>query len=60
MSKNFNADNVTEFLDKSVGSFLNEIEDLAIEMCQADHPEDRLALLTDIQEIIWKCNAVLK
>ncbi len=60
MSKNFCAYDVTGFLDTSIGAFLNDIESIAIEMANTDNHEDRLALLTDIQENIWQCNAVLR
>lgn len=53
MSKSFSAYDVTEFLDASIGSFLSDIESVAIEMANTDNHEDRLDLLTDIQEIIY-------
>ena len=60
MRKNFSAYDVTGFLDASIGSFLSDIENVAIEMAHTDNHEDRIDLLTDIQEIIYQCNAVLR
>lgn len=60
MSRPYTAYNVTEFLDDSIGSFLNDIESIAIEMSQSDDPEERAKMVTDIQEIIWQCNSVLR
>ena len=60
MSRNFSAYDVTGFLDASIGTFLNEIEDLVIEMSQSDDPDERTKLLQDIQSIIWQCNSVLR
>ena len=60
MVRNYTAYDVTGFLDDSIGSFLNDIESIAIEMSKEDDPEERAKLLTDIQEIIWQCNSVLR
>lgn len=60
MSKSFHAYNITQFLDDSIGMFLNEIESVAIEMAHTDDHEARINLMNDIQHIIWQCNGVLK
>ena len=60
MSKSFSGYNITGFLDDSIGVFLNEIEELAIEMSQTDDAEMRFRLLNDIQGVIYQCNGVLK
>lgn len=60
MSKNFSAYDVTGFLDASIGAFLNEIEDIAIEMSKTDDYEERINLMNDIQYVIRQCNAVLR
>jgi hypothetical protein len=60
MSRPYTAYDVTGFLDDSIGSFLNDIESIAIEMSQSDDPEERAKMVTDIQEIIWQCNSVLR
>ena len=60
MSKSFSAYNITEFLDESIGAYLNEIEVIAIEMAKTDDSEMRLNLLDDIQKIMWRCNTVLR
>ena len=60
MSKNFSAYDVTGFLDASIGSFIREIEDIAIEMSQTDDHEERINLMNDIQYIIRQCNSVLR
>ena len=60
MSKSFSAYNITEFLDRSIGAYLNEIEGIAIEMAHTDDSEMRFDLLNDIQEIILQCNTVLR
>lgn len=60
MNELFNARDITGFLDVSIGSFLREIEDIAIEMSKTDDYEERINLMNDIQHVIWKCNRVLK
>ncbi len=60
MNKNFNAYDVTGFLDASIGSFLYDIEGIAIEMANTDDYDDRHTLLTHIQQTILQCNAVLR
>lgn len=60
MGRPYMAYDVTGFLDDSIGSFLNDIESIAIEMSQSDDPEERAKMVTDIQEIIWQCNSVLR
>lgn len=60
MGINFCAYDVTGFLDASIGSFISEIEDIAIEMCKLDDYEERLKLLEDIQYVIIQCNNVLR
>ena len=59
MSKNWLAYNITEFLSDSIGSYLNDIECIAIDMAHTDDKEIRYDLLNDIQEIIWQCNNVM-
>lgn len=60
MSKSFHAYDITGFLGDSIGSFLSEIETLAIEMSQTDDEEARFRLLNDIQYIIEQCDNVLR
>ena len=60
MSRNFSAYHVTEFLDRSIGAYLNEIEGIAIEMAHTEDSAIRYDLLNDIQEIMWQCNSVLR
>lgn len=60
MGKSFCAYDVTGFLDASIGSYLIDIEDCAIEMAHTDDEEDRIALLKDIQYAIRMCNGVLR
>lgn len=60
MGKNFCAYDVTGFLDASIGSYLSEIEEYAIEMAHTDDEETRVALKDDIQYVIRMCNAVLR
>lgn len=60
MGRPYMAYDVTGFLDASIGSFLNEIEGIAIEMLQSDDYDERKKLLSDIQDIIWQCNSVLR
>ena len=60
MGRPYTAYDVTGFLDDSIGSLLNEIEGVAIEMSQSDDYDERKKLLSDIQDIIWQCNSVLR
>lgn len=60
MSKLYSGFDITGFLEDSIGSFLNEIESVAIEMSQSDDRDERIKLLSDIQNIIWQCNSVLR
>lgn len=60
MSKSFSAYDITGFLNDSVGSYLNEIEDKAVEMSQSDDADERQRLLEDIQYIIRQCVMVLR
>ena len=60
MSKNFTAYDVTEFLDNSIGSFLDDIESNAIEMVDTEDKADRLRLLTNIQDLICQCEDVMR
>jgi hypothetical protein len=60
MGRPYTAYDVTGFLDDSIGSFLNDIESIAIEMSKTDDYEERAKMATDIQEIIWQCNSVLR
>ena len=60
MSKNFTAYDVTEFLDNSIGSFLDDIESNAIEMVDTEDKADRLRLLTNIQDLIYQCEDVMR
>lgn len=60
MSRNFSAYDVTGFLDVSIGSYLNAIEDLVIKMMKSDSYDERVQLKFDIQNIIWQCNSVLR
>lgn len=60
MGKLYSGFDVTGFLEDSIGSFLNEIEGVAIEMSQSDDYDERIKLLSDIQNIIWQCNSVLR
>lgn len=59
MSRQFSGYDVTDFLNESIGGYLNQIEDLAIEMAKTEDEELRLSLLNDVQYIICQCNAVL-
>lgn len=60
MSRLYSGFDVTGFLEDSIGSFLNEIESIAIEMSQSDDYDERMKLLSDIQNIMWQCNSVLR
>lgn len=60
MTKYFSADDVTSFLNESIGKYLDEIESIAKEMAHVDDKGFRLALLDDVREVIWQCNKVLK
>lgn len=60
MGKLYSGFDITGFLEDSIGSFLNEIEGLAIEMMQSDDYDERRKLLSDIQNIMWQCNSVLR
>lgn len=60
MGKSFCAYDVTGFLDASIGSYLIDIENCAIEMAHTDDKEYRIALLKDIQYAIRMCNGVLR
>lgn len=60
MSRPYIAYDVTGFLETSIGSFLNEIESVAIEMSRSNDYDERIKLLSDIQNIIWQCNSVLR
>jgi hypothetical protein len=60
MSRNFTAYDVTGFLSNSIGTFINEIEDLVIEMQKTDDYNERVKLTYEIQHIIDQCNNVLR
>ena len=60
MSKSFHAYNITDFLDDSIGGYLSEIETYAIEMANSDDNAIRMALLTDIQHAIERCQEVMR
>lgn len=60
MARNYTAYDVTGFLDDSIGSFLNDIESIAVEMSKTDDYEERVKLKDEIQDIISRCNEVLR
>lgn len=60
MSRNFTAYDVTGFLNDSIGTFINEIEDLVIQMQETDDYNERVKLTGEIQYIIDQCNNVLR
>lgn len=60
LNKNFSAYTVTGFLGESICSFLNEIENLVLDMAEEDEYVERLKYVNDIQHVIWKCNAVMQ
>lgn len=60
MSRNFTAYDVTGFLNDSIGTFINEIEDLAIKMRETNDYNERVKLTDEIQHIIDQCNNVLR
>lgn len=60
MSKSFHAYNITDFIDDSIGNYLNDIETYAIEMAKTEDKETRISLLTDIQGVIEQCKEVMR
>lgn len=60
MGISFSAYDVTGFLDSSIGGYLSEIEEYAIEMAEEEDKEARTVLKKEIQYAIRMCNAVLR
>ena len=60
MSDFFAARDITEFLDDSVGGYLNSIEDYAIKMSEENDKEQRIRQLNEIQHLIELCKTVLR
>lgn len=60
MSKSFAAYDVTQFLDESIGTFIDDIWDKVVDMADEDDKDERLYLKTQIEYLVEQCKDVIR
>jgi len=60
MSKAFAAYDITQFLDESIGTFVDDIWDKVVDMANEDDKDERLYLKTQIEYLVEQCKDVIR
>lgn len=60
MAKSFAAYDIQQFLEESIGNYLDEIWDKVVNMADEDDRDERLVLKEQIERLIYGCRDVIR
>lgn len=60
MAKSFAAYDIQQFLEESIGNYLDEILDKVVDMADEDNKDERLYLKERIEQLVQGCRDVIR
>ena len=60
MGKSFAAYDIQQFLEESIGNYLDKIWDKVVDMADEDNLDYRLVLKTEIELLVEECRDVIR